>query len=89
LSGVARRSFWTDVTIFTAVVTFVGGVATSAIAFFGNSGQAQIEFDRDVCKMAYETLGDDTPNPLVPKAVGERFVADQLILARKCAGKIK
>jgi hypothetical protein len=84
-----RRSFWTNVTIVTASLTLFGGLLSSIIAMFGSSQQAQNQTQGDICKMAYDAISDETLNPNVTDADAKRFIAEQLILARKCAQRIK
>lgn len=83
-----RRSFWTNVTIFTASLTVLGGVSSSFIALFGSARATQNDLERDLCKMAYDALGDETPNPHMSEAEVRQFVAAQLRLAQKCGQRI-
>ncbi len=84
-----RRSFWTNVTILTASLTLFGGLLSSIIAMFGTSQQAQNQTEGDICKLVYDTIGDEMLNPHIPPADAKRFMGEQLILARKCAQRIK
>jgi hypothetical protein len=84
-----RRSFWTNVTIVTASLTLFGGLLSSIIAMFGSSQQAQNQTQGDICKMAYDAISDEKLNPYVTDADAKRFIAEQLILARKCAERVK
>jgi hypothetical protein len=84
-----RRSFWTNVTIVTASLTLFGGLLSSIIAMFGTSQQTQNETQGDICKMAYDAISDETLNPYITDADAKRFIAEQLILARKCGQRIK
>jgi hypothetical protein len=84
-----RRSFWTNVTILTASLTLVGGLLSSIIAVFGSSQQVQNQTEGDICKLAYEAIGDESLSPYIAAADAKRFMAEQLILTRKCAQRIK
>jgi hypothetical protein len=84
-----RRSFWTNVTILTASLTLVGGLLSSMIAVFGSAQETQNQAEGEFCKLVYEAIGDDTLNPYVTPAEAKRFMAEQLILARKCAQRIQ
>ena len=84
-----RRSFWTNVTIITASLTLFGGLLSSIIAMFGTSQQTQNQIEGEMCKLAYEAISDETLNPYVNDNDAKRFIAEQLILARKCAQRIK
>ncbi len=84
-----RRSFWTNVTILTASLTLVGGLLSSMIAVFGSSQQTRNQAEGDLCKLVYDAIGDDTLNPYITRVDAKRFAAEQLILARKCAQRIK
>ena len=85
----ARRSFWTNVTIVTALLTLFGGLLSSGIAVFGSAQQPQNDAERDICKLVYDALGDETPNPHISEADAKLFVAAQLRLAQKCGQRIK
>jgi hypothetical protein len=39
----ARRSFWTNVTVFAAAVTMVRGIVASGVGVFGTSKQSEFE----------------------------------------------
>jgi hypothetical protein len=84
-----RRSFWTNVTIVTASLTLFGGLLSSIIAMFGSSQQAQNEVQGDICKMAYDAISDDALNPYITDVDAKRFIAEQLIVTRKCAQRIR
>jgi hypothetical protein len=84
-----RRSFWTNVTILTASLTLFGGLLSSIIAMLGSSQQAQNQTEGDICKMVYEAIGDETLSPYINDIDAKRFMAEQLLLARKCAQRIK
>ena len=84
-----RRSFWTNVTIVTASLTLFGGLLSSIIAIFGSSQQAQNEAQGDMCKLAYDAIGDETLNPYITDVDAKQFMAEQLILARNCGQRIK
>ena len=85
----ARRTFWTNVTILTASLTLLGGLFSSVIALFGSAQATQNEVERGVCKMVYDALGDDKPNPHVNREEAKQFVAAQLRLAQKCGQRIE
>ena len=84
-----RRSFWTNVTILTASLTLFGGLLSSIIAMFGTSEQAQNQTEGEICKLAYNAIGDETPNPNLSAEEAKRFMNEQLILTRKCAQKVR
>ncbi len=84
-----RRSFWTNVTILTASITLIGGLLSSIIAMFGSSQQTQNQTEAQICKLAYDAIGDETLNPYVNEIEAKRFMAEQLILTRKCAQMVK
>jgi hypothetical protein len=84
-----RRSFWTNVTILTASLTLFGGLLSSIIAMFGSSQQAQNQAEGDICKLAYEAIGDETLSPYINDIDAKWFMAEQLLLTRKCAQRIK
>ncbi len=84
-----RRSFWTNVTIVTASLTLFGGLLSSIIAVFGSSQQAQNQTEGDMCKLVYDAIGDETLSPYINDIDAKRFMAEQLILARKCGQRIK
>ena len=85
----AGRSFWTNVTIVTASLTLFGGLVSSGIALMGSAQQTQNEIESDICKLAYETIGDETLNPGLTPAETRHLLVDQLLLVQKCAQRIK
>jgi hypothetical protein len=84
-----RRSFWTNVTIITASLTLFGGLLSSIIAMFGTSQQTQNQTEFEICRLAYIAIGDETFNPNLSPEETKRFMAEQLILTRRCAQKVK
>jgi hypothetical protein len=84
----AQRSIWRNVTIVAAVVTMAGGIVVTGISQMGTSQQSEGEQQIELCKLAYAALGDETVSSVMTEAQAKQFVADQLLLAKKCASRL-
>jgi hypothetical protein len=80
-----RSTFWTNVSIIAATLTFLGGVLTSIIALVGSARQTENQAQSEICRMAYDAIADDSPSPHVTVPEARAFMVMQLRLAQKCA----
>ena len=85
LEALPKRSLWNNVALISALGGIIGISVTGTLSYIqsrenqGSSGRIEI------CKRAYESLNDESPNPNLTKPQLNEFIAIQLRLAKDCA----
>ncbi|MFM9977398.1 MAG: hypothetical protein ACKVOP_05045 [Sphingomonadaceae bacterium] len=75
--------------MITAALTVGGGIATSVIGMTNDSGKSRLEVERDVCRMAFDAVGDEAPSPHLSKEQASAYISVQLRVIQRCNAKVK
>jgi hypothetical protein len=75
--------------LVTAALTVGGGIASSVIVMSSDSGKSRLEVERDLCRMAFDAVGDDTLSPHLSKEQASAYITAQLRVIQRCNARVK
>jgi hypothetical protein len=79
-----RRSSWDIATSIGYVLGFLGTLSAAGIAYFGSNSQSGNQTKTEICKLAIESLNDESPNPLLSPEQKRKLIDSQAQLAHIC-----
>ena len=79
------RSLWNNVALVSALGGIIGISVSGALGYVQSRENQGSNGRIEICKRAYDSLNDESPNPNLTKAQLNEFIAIQLRLAKDCA----